>query len=154
MKLELLFLGKTRASYLRAGIEDYHGRLRHHAKVDIVVLKEKKGHGTVAQQKEEEGMRLLARGEKASFLVALDQKGKQVSSEELAQFVNTWEMRGHGTVSFVIGGPFGLSEEVLKRADFILSFSKMTLTHEMARLLLLEQLYRAYSIKAGTGYHK
>ncbi|MEA3548613.1 MAG: 23S rRNA (pseudouridine(1915)-N(3))-methyltransferase RlmH [Thermodesulfobacteriota bacterium] len=154
MKLELLFLGKTRESYLRAGIDDYHSRLRHYAKTNIVVLKEKKGSGTVAQQKKEEGRRLLARGGKASFLVALDQKGKQISSEELAQLVNKWEMRGLGTVCFLIGGPFGLSEEVLKKADFILSFSKMTLTHEMARLLLLEQLYRAYSIKFGTNYHK
>jgi len=90
---------------------------------------------------------------KTDFVV-LDPGGRQLSSEEFAGMVENWEGQGRQVVSFIIGGPDGLSPAVIARADLLLSLSRMTFTHEMARLLLLEQLYRAYSIKAGTKYHK
>ncbi len=154
MKLELISPGKTKSPYLDEGINDYCRRLAHFVKIRIELLKEKKGKKSAEQQKIEEGRQLLDQGAKSSLLVALDLSGKELSSEELAAEVSSWEMNGHGTVSFLIGGPEGLSREVLEKADFRISLSRMTLTHEMARLLLLEQLYRAYSIKAGTKYHK
>jgi len=91
---------------------------------------------------------------KSSFRVALDSRGKQLSSEKFAEFLTDLEQRSVQVTSFVIGGPLGLAEEQTKRADTVLSLSEMTYTHDMVRLILLEQLYRAYTIKAGTKYHK
>lgn len=154
MKFLFLSPGKIKESYLQKGIDDFSKRLQHYVKVEIHTVKEKKGRYSVKQQKDEEGRQLLAKVGKSSFVIALDPNGKQTSSEGLANYLDNWEMRGYGAVCFLIGGPNGLSDRVLERADFCLSLSKMTLTHEMSRLVLLEQLYRAYTIKKGTGYHK
>lgn len=156
VKLEFLFPGKTRESYLAAGIEDFHKRLRHYAQADIKIIKGKKWSNKEpeAKIKEEEGGLLLAGVQQPSLIIALDRAGHQVSSEDLAALLTQWEEQGRRSVSFLIGGPLGLSETVLRQAEMTLALSRMTFTHEMARLLLLEQVYRAYSIKAGTGYHK
>ena len=154
MKLELVSPGKTRAAYLAEGINDYCRRLCHYVEFKIHLLKEKKGKKSARQQILAESRQLLAQTTKSSLLVALDLNGVQLSSEELAARISAWEMKGYGTVSFIIGGPSGLSPEALEKADLKISFSRMTFTHEMARLILLEQLYRAYTIKAGTKYHK
>ena len=154
MKLELVSPGKTKSVYLNEGINDYCRRLGHYVTISIHLLKEKKGKKPTAQQKLAESRQLLDQTAKSSLLVALDLSGIQLSSRELAAKISNWEMNGYGTVSFLIGGPSGLSREALEKADFKISLSKMTFTHEMARLILLEQLYRAYTIKAGTQYHK
>jgi len=88
------------------------------------------------------------------YLVCLDRTGKQMDSTELAAQMERWEMQGQKKITFVIGGPLGLSATILKKADLVLSLSPMTFTHDMTRLLLLEQLYRACTIKAGEKYHK
>lgn len=156
MQLEFLFLGKTKESYLAAGIDDFYKRLSRYAQADIKVIKEKKWSNkeSEAKIKEEEGRLLMAGIQQPSFIVALDQTGRQVSSENFAALVTQWEEQGRRCISFVIGGPLGLSANVLHEADMTVSLSKMTFTHELARLILLEQVYRAYAIKAGTGYHK
>ncbi len=154
MRLELVSPGKTKEDYLRTGIEDFAGRISHYAKIEIKAVKEKKGIADSDRARETEGKLQLESCSKSAFPVVLDPAGRQVSSEQFAELVGDWENQGKQVVSFIIGGPEGLSETVVKRADLVLSLSSMTFTHEMARLLLLEQIYRAYSIKAGTKYHK
>ena len=155
MRLEFLFLGKTKESYLAAGIEDYAGRLKRYLPVEIRIIKEKKANkGEPEKLQIEKESKTLLQNVQGSFLVCLDRTGKQLDSLELAAQLDRWQMQGQKKISFVIGGPLGLSPAILKKADLVLSFSPMTFTHEMARLLLLEQLYRACTIKAGEKYHK
>ena len=156
MRFELLFLGKTKEKYLAAGIEDFRNRLSRYAEVEIKTLKEIKwGSSESAKKiKAEETARLLAGCTQPTMLVALDPGGKQASSEELAELLQLWEEQGHRKITFIIGGPLGLAQSIRQSADLLLSLSAMTFTHEMARLLLLEQLYRASSIRAGSKYHK
>ena len=156
MKIELLFLGKTKENYLAAGIADYIGRVSHYTRLEVREIKESGKNSKLTAKKlmEAEGKLLLQARMKSSLIVALDRSGRGLSSEEFAEKIQAWEGQGTKGLSFVIGGPLGLSPAVLQQADFILSFSRMTFTHEMARLLLVEQIYRAYSINAGSRYHK
>jgi 23S rRNA (pseudouridine1915-N3)-methyltransferase len=159
VKIILPFLGKTKEQYLAAGIDDYAGRLRRYAQLDLPVLKEKKNatkEDTARQQSEEAQILLgsLPQLGGATKVVALAPAGQQLSSEDLADLLCRWEDQGVREIAFLIGGPTGLAPELVQKADYVLSLSRMTFTHEMARLLVLEQLYRAFSIKAGTGYHK
>ncbi|MEN8190220.1 MAG: 23S rRNA (pseudouridine(1915)-N(3))-methyltransferase RlmH [Thermodesulfobacteriota bacterium] len=155
MKLELLFLGKTKAPYLQEGIDDFAGRLRHYCNLALTILKvKKKKGGSGEQEKKEEGRLLLDNVDPGTVKVVLDAGGRSLSSEGLAEQISRWQNQGVKQVSFLIGGPLGLSDEVISRADLLLSLSRMTLTHDMARLILMEQLYRAYTIKAGEKYHK
>jgi len=156
MRIELIFPGKTRKAYLTQGIDDFRKRLKRYAEVELRSTREKRLSGSEPEEKykEAEGAALLAKVSSPSVMVALDRTGRQVSSEELARRLTHWEDHGCRCLSFVIGGPLGLAPAVLDKADMVLSLSEMTFTHEMVRLLLLEQIYRAYTIKAGTGYHK
>jgi 23S rRNA (pseudouridine1915-N3)-methyltransferase len=155
LRFEFLFLGKTKEVYLATGIADYAKRLSRYVATDIKILKEKKtkkGESENVQVEKESGI-LLQRAQ-GSHVVCLDRTGRQIDSLELAAEVHGWEMQGRKKISFIIGGPLGLSPAILAKADLVLSLSAMTLTHEMARLLLLEQLYRACTINAGEKYHK
>ncbi len=155
MNLEILLLGKTKDDYLVRGIEEFSGRLSHYCKLSLRYLKVKKRSGRTAEaEMEEEGYLLLSQVAAGSLVVALDSSGRQLSSEGLSRLIESWEMRGEKGVTFLIGGPLGLSPAVVARADLLLSLSQMTFTHDMVRLFLLEQLYRAYTIKAGEKYHK
>lgn len=155
MRIDLLFLGKTRKNYLAAGIDDFCQRLKRYADVDVRILKDvKPASKPDLKVKQEEGALLLAHLAPKSFLVALDPGGRQLSSEKLAVCLGDWRDCGRNHITIVLGGSLGLSAEVLARADLQLSLSKMTFTHEMARLLIVEQLYRAFNILHGTGYHK
>ena len=155
MRVEILFLGKTKESYLEAGINDYVSRLSHYIKLEIKTVKE----GRINKNEPEKAIiekqsRNLLKHVHGAYLVCLDRTGKQLESMALASQLEKWEMGGPPKISFVIGGPLGLSKEILQKADLVLSLSRMTFTHEMARMLLLEQLYRACTIKAGEKYHK
>lgn len=155
MRLEFLFLGKTHEAYLAAGIDDYRRRLAHYAEVELRTLKEVRPVSKpAALVRQEEGQILLAHLAPKTLVVALDPGGRALDSEELAQQLGDWEEGGRRHLTFLVGGPLGLAPEVLARADYKLSLSPMTFTHEMARLLIIEQLYRAFSIRAGSGYHK
>jgi 23S rRNA (pseudouridine1915-N3)-methyltransferase len=155
LRFEFLFLGKTKEPYLADGIADYAKRLARYVATDIRTLKEKKTPkgepDNVVVEKESETLLQSGQG---SYLVCLDRGGRQMDSLQLAAQVEGWEMQGRKKITFILGGPLGLSAAILTRADLVLSLSAMTLTHEMARLLLLEQLYRACTIKAGEKYHK
>lgn len=155
MRFELLFIGKTKESYLAAGIADYAKRLARYIPTEIKTVKEKKINKSEPENLQiEKASETLRQNIQGSYLVCLDRKGKQLDSLGLAAQLDRWEMQGQKKISFVIGGPLGLSHAILKKADLVISFSTMTFTHEMARLLLLEQLYRACTIKAGEKYHK
>jgi len=155
MKLEILLLGRTKDGYLEEGIKDYLRRLSHYTPCEIVQLKVKKQtFSQDDQQRRYESDLLATRQDPGSYLVALDSTGRQISSEELAALLEGLNQRGIKKAVFSIGGPVGLHREQLDKADLILSLSRLTFTHDMTRLILLEQLYRAYTISAGTGYHK
>lgn len=155
MKIEILLLGKTKSLYLQQGIEDYHKRLRRFAPVELVDIKVKKpSTRSEAEIKSAESRLIDLRVSDQAYRVALDSNGRQRSSEDFSIFLEGLEQRSIQTLSFIIGGPLGLAREQLEKADQVLSLSRMTYTHDMVRLLLLEQLYRAYTIKAGTNYHK
>ncbi len=155
MRFELLFLGKTREAYLAAGIAEYAKRLSHYIPADIKILKEKKAKkGTPDTIQIEKDSDILLQNVQGPCLVCLDRTGRQLDSLKLAAQIESWEMQGQKKITFVIGGPLGLSPVILAKADLVLSLSPMTFPHEMARLLLLEQLYRACTIKAGEKYHK
>ena len=155
MKLELPFLGRTKARYIQEGINDFYTRLSHYVHVEIKEIKTK-NVGTRNKNK------ILASESKllekcitpGSYRVALDCRGQMLSSEQLSEHLADLENRGMKNVIFIIGGPLGLAEEQLERADFVFSLSHLTFPHDMARLFLLEQLYRAYTIKAREQYHK
>jgi 23S rRNA (pseudouridine1915-N3)-methyltransferase len=156
VKIILPLLGKTREQYLGAGIDDFAGRLRRFVQLELPVLKEKKSGAKedAARLQNEEAQILFGSVPQSAKVVALAPLGQQLSSEELADLLCRWEDQGVREIAFLIGGPTGLAPKLVEKADYVLSLSRMTFTHEMARMLVLEQLYRAFSIKAGTGYHK
>jgi len=154
MKFVFPFLGKTTSAYLDSGIKDYARRLERLVPVDIIVLREKVSKSLPDETfKQKEANQLLGHCPDSSFLVALDGGGRMMDSESFAQALTDWQDRGVKNVYFVIGGHLGLHEEVLARADLVLSLSPMTFTHELTRLILLEQVYRACMIKSGRKYH-
>jgi 23S rRNA (pseudouridine1915-N3)-methyltransferase len=150
MKFRFLWVGKTKnKSYLTLQ-EEYLQRLSHFVKCEIVEVRDP-GPG---ETKETEGKRLMAKLNQSSFVCLLDVKGRQISSHELAGELERWQKAAHKEVAFVIGGPDGVSDEVAHRANTVLSLSFLTFTHEMARVVLLEQLYRAFTIIKGYPYQK
>ena len=159
MQIRVIAVGKIKEQFLREGIAEYEKRLRPYAKLQVVELSEEKRpqpaspvNESVAIEKE--GERILAAVAENSFVIALDVKGQSWSSEELAASFGERELSGQNQLAFVIGGDLGLSPAVLARSNLRLSLSKMTFTHPMARLLLLEQVYRAFRILRGEPYHK
>jgi 23S rRNA (pseudouridine1915-N3)-methyltransferase len=154
MRHNLLFLGKTKEAFIAKGIEEYSARLKHYTSFSISTLRETKKGKQSTSLKEDQGALLLGSVPSGSLIVALDSRGIQFTSEALAKKIEEWELRGIKQVSYLIGGPDGLSAQVTESADLLFSMSKMTFTHDMVRLFLTEQLYRAYTIKAGERYHK
>jgi 23S rRNA (pseudouridine1915-N3)-methyltransferase len=155
MKFIIPFLGKTREKYLEQAITDYAGRLRRYVPVELITVREKHAKndpGKVIMAREAE--LLLRHCPPSAFVVALDPAGSEQNSEQLAHTLMQWENRGLQTITFVIGGYLGLDKAVRSRADLTWSLSRLTFTHEMTRFILLEQLYRACSIKSGHNYHK
>ena len=153
MRLRLIWVGKTRNGHLRALAEDYLHRLSRFARCEVSEVRE----GAAADERqclEEEGKRILGALASDTFTVLLDVGGGQWGSEELAAQVEGWQGRSLKEVAFVVGGHLGVSGAVRRRADVRWSLSRLTLTHEMARVLLLEQLYRAYTITRGLPYQK
>lgn len=140
-------MGKTKERFIEEGAAKYLKLIGPYAKVDIVEIKDERGKPVEAKT-EAEGMRVLRQ---AADYVLIDEGGKALTSLGFARLIKSREAKG--TIDFVLGGPFGVSKEVKDRASSAVSLSPMTLTHEMARLVLLEQIYRAMTINAGKGYH-
>ena len=155
MRLEVLLLNKTKESYLQEGIRDYQTRLKRFNPIELVEIKVKKlSTRSDSEIKNFESTLIDKRASEGSYRIVLDSRGQQLSSKKFASFLSDLERKSVQTASFIIGGPLGLADEQLRKADYILSLSSMTYTHDMTRLILLEQIYRAFSIKAGTRYHK
>ena len=159
MKITLVTVGKIKEKYLEAAIAEYSKRLSRYCKLEIVKVADEKTPDNASevvekQIKEKEGERILSHIKDGAYVVALAIDGKQLSSEELADFVEGLGVKGESHIQFVIGGSLGLADSVLKRADYKLSFSRMTFPHQLMRVILLEQIYRSYRIISGAPYHK
>lgn len=159
MKITLLTVGKLKEPYWKDALSEYQKRLSRFADLSLVEVADEKtpdGAGPALEEriKETEGERLLARIPSGAYVITLEIQGKALSSPELAQTLQSLALRGHSHFCFVIGGSLGLSQAVCQRADLALSFSRLTFPHQLMRIILLEQLYRAFKINAGEPYHK
>ena len=158
MRMTVVAVGGLKERYFREGCAEYQKRLVAYGKLEIVEVAEcrlaKEGEAEIARVLADEGARILQKIGPRAFVVALCVEGRELSSEELARKLAEVTTAGQSELVFVIGGSYGLSEEVKRRADLRLSFSKMTFPHQLMRVVLLEQLYRACNIMAGGKYHK
>lgn len=159
MRISIVCIGKIKEKYLKLGIDEFSKRLSKYCKLEIIELDDEKAPEQLSNKemlmiKDIEGKKALSKIKNNSYVIALAIDGKNLSSEDLAKTIDNLGVRGTSHIVFVIGGSLGLSDEVLKRANYKLSFSKMTFPHQLMRLILLEQIYRAYRINNGEPYHK
>jgi 23S rRNA (pseudouridine1915-N3)-methyltransferase len=146
-------VGKDRSGLFAPAVDEYRDRIARYAKFEIVEVPEARRHAGTPRAKEEEGEALLARLRDVERVVILDQRGTEEASEAFARRVGRWLERGQD-VAFVLGGSDGLSDSVRERAEETLALSRMTLPHRLARVVLVEQLYRAMTILRGEPYHR
>lgn len=159
MKITVVCVGKIKEKYLTMAIDEYSKRLSRYCKLEIIELPDEKTPDNASpaeelQIKKKEGERILKNIKDSAYVIALAIEGKMLSSEELADKMQQLGVNGESHLVFVIGGSLGLDSEVLDRADYKLSFSKMTFPHQVMRMILLEQVYRGYRIMSGEPYHK
>jgi 23S rRNA (pseudouridine1915-N3)-methyltransferase len=159
MKITLVTVGKIKEKFYTEAIAEYSKRLSRYCKLEILQVADEKtpdraSEAEERQIKEKEGNRILAQIKDTSYVIVLAIEGKQLSSEELAAKLDQLGVSGRSDLVFVIGGSLGLSEAVMRRADYALSFSRMTFPHQLMRVVLLEQIYRGFRINAGEPYHK
>lgn len=155
MKITILAVGKTSTDYIAKGISYYLDRLKHYINVELQIIPDLKSSKSLTAhvQKTREGELILASLLPGDHLILLDERGKQLSSRDLSVEIERFMNRGLKRVVFVIGGPYGFSKAVYDRANSMLSLSRMTFTHEMIRLIFVEQIYRAMTILRGEPYH-
>lgn len=159
MKITLITVGKIKEKYLKDAISEYSKRLSRYCKLEIIEVADEKTPDNASQIVEDgirdkEGERILKYVKEDAFVVTLEIKGKFLTSEELADKIETLGIQGTSHIIFIIGGSIGLGNEVLKRSNYALSFSKMTFPHQLMRVILLEQIYRSYRIINHEPYHK
>lgn len=159
MNITIATVGKVKDKYMKMGIEEFSKRLKPYAKINIVEVADEKAPETLSEAdmeivKKKEAERLLAKIGENDYVIVLAIEGKMKTSEELAAGLDSLMTYGRSKVSFVIGGSLGLHESIYKRADELLSFSKMTFPHQLMKLILLEQVYRAFKIMKNEPYHK
>ncbi|MFD1954613.1 23S rRNA (pseudouridine(1915)-N(3))-methyltransferase RlmH [Paenibacillus thailandensis] len=159
MQITIISVGKLKEKYLKDGIQEYSKRLSAYCKLNLVELSDEKAPEEMSaaemeQVKRKEGERILAQLKQDQFVIALAIEGQMWTSEKLSNELDKLALHGKSQVVFIIGGSLGLADEVLKRADMLLSFSKMTFPHQLVRLILLEQIYRAFRISRGEPYHR
>ncbi|MFJ7828157.1 23S rRNA (pseudouridine(1915)-N(3))-methyltransferase RlmH [Psychrobacillus sp. NPDC096623] len=159
MNIQIISVGKLKEKYLKMGIEEYTKRLGAYAKIDLVEVSDEKAPENLSEAdmeivKKKEGDRILAKIGTDTYVIALAIEGKMKTSEQLASDIESLMTYGRSKIAFVIGGSLGLHEDVMKRSDEKLSFSKMTLPHQLMKLVLVEQIYRAFRIMKGEPYHK
>ena len=159
MKITILCVGKVKEKFYRDAIDEFAKRLSRYCKLEIVEVSDEKTEEQASENeirlvKEKEGERLLKNIKEDAYVITLCIDGKQLDSEELSEKIEKLGIQGTSHIYFVIGGSLGLSDAVIKRADFKLSFSKMTFPHRLMKVILMEQIYRAYTITEGKTYHK
>lgn len=159
MRITILTVGKIKEKYLRDAIAEYTKRLSKYCRLEMIEVADEKTPDTASQTVEEgirdkEGQRILKYIKDDMYVITLEIQGKMLTSEEMAEKIKHLGIQGKSSIAFVSGGSIGLGKEVLKRADFSLSFSKMTFPHQLMRVILLEQIYRSFRINSGEPYHK
>ncbi|WP_138419110.1 23S rRNA (pseudouridine(1915)-N(3))-methyltransferase RlmH [Aquibacillus sediminis] len=159
MKITVIAVGKLKEKYLKQGIQEYLKRLGAYAKVNVVEVPDEKAPENISEAemeevKRKEGDKILTKIDPDSYVISLEITGEQLTSEKFAEKLDDLTTHGKSKFVFVIGGSLGLSKEVERRSNYALSFSKMTFPHQVMRLVLLEQIYRAFRINRGEPYHK
>ncbi len=159
MKIRIIGVGKLKEKYLKEGTEEYIKRISAYADVEVIEVEDEPipKHPSLAQEvmvKAKEGRRVLDQVKQSDFMILLDVAGTELDSVDLSKYIEKQMIDGHSTIDFVLGGSLGNSEDVLERADYRLSMSRMTMPHQLARLVLLEQIYRSFKIMKGETYHK
>lgn len=159
MGITVISVGKIKEKYLTMAIDEYSKRLSKYCKLSFIQVQDEKTPDNVSETvnnkiKEIEGERILKNIKNSAYVIALAIEGKQLSSEQLASTLDNLAVTGKSDIVFVIGGSLGLSSQVLSRADYLLSFSKMTFPHQLMKVILLEQIYRSYRIIKNEPYHK
>lgn len=159
MNITIIGVGKLKEKYLKEAVSEYSKRLSKYCKLDIIEVSDEKAPENMSQAEEEsvkdkEGQAILKYVKSDTYVIALVIEGKMLTSEAFADFINELGIKGKSNIAFIIGGSLGLSGEVIKRADFKLSFSPMTFPHQLMRMILMEQIYRGYRIIKGEPYHK
>ena len=159
MKIKIVTVGKLKEKYLKDGITEYSKRISRFASVEMIELADEKTPDRASDSENEkilnlEGNRILSKIGDREFVVVLAIEGKTLSSEEFSKQLEQASINGFSTLTFVIGGSLGLSPQVKKRANLSLSFGRVTLPHQLMRLVLVEQIYRAFTIQQGSPYHK
>ncbi|MBQ3558336.1 MAG: 23S rRNA (pseudouridine(1915)-N(3))-methyltransferase RlmH [Agathobacter sp.] len=159
MKISVLCVGKVKEKFYRDAIDEFTKRLSRYCKLEIIEVVDEKTEEQASENeirlvKEKEGERLLKSIKDDAYVITLCIDGKQMDSEELSEKIEKLGISGISHIYFVIGGSLGLADAVIKRADYKLSFSKMTFPHQLMRVILLEQIYRAYRIMNHEPYHK
>ena len=159
MKIKIVTVGKLKEKYLKDGIAEYSKRISRFAAVEMIELADEKTPARASESENEkildlEGNRILSKIGDREFVVVLAIEGKTLSSEEFSKQLEQASINGYSTLTFVIGGSLGLSPQVKNRANLSLSFGRLTLPHQLMRLVLVEQIYRAFTIQQGSPYHK
>lgn len=159
MNIDIISVGKLKEDYLKSGINEFLKRMNTYAKISITEIPDEKAPENMSDAELErvksiEGQKILSKLKDSSYVMALAIEGKQLSSEAYAAQIDKLMTDGYRDITFIIGGSNGLSNEVLSRADYLLSFSKMTFPHQLMRLILMEQIYRAFRIMNNHPYHK
>ncbi len=159
MNIKVIAVGKVKEKYLADGMNEYLKRLSPYARIEIKEVSDEKTPDNPSETelkmiKDKEGEKISRYLKEGTYLIALDMKGKNLSSEELAGMIQNLGVQGKSDITFLIGGSVGLADHLLKQAGFCLSFGRMTFPHQLMRLILLEQIYRSFKIILGHPYHK
>ncbi|MEE9441879.1 MAG: 23S rRNA (pseudouridine(1915)-N(3))-methyltransferase RlmH [candidate division Zixibacteria bacterium] len=155
LKIHIITVGRDKDSWVNDAIDHYSKLIKKYARLEFSIIAEDKYNSStdILKAKIREGERIISRL-KNGFIIVLDLKGQVLNTMELAEKISQWQNQSISTLEFIIGGPFGLSDDILRKADYILNMSSLTMSHQIIRLVLLEQLYRVLNINAGGSYHK
>lgn len=159
MQIQIISVGKLKEKYLKGAVSEYVKRLSRFCKTDIIEVAEEKVPESLSAAEEEqvrrkEAERIKNSLSKNTFTVVLDLKGEQPDSLKFSKLISTWMLQGKSSISFIIGGSIGLDRQLVKEADYSLCLSNMTFPHQLARVILLEQIYRCFKIMNNETYHK
>lgn len=159
MNINIIAVGKIKEKYIQEGIKEFSKRLSRYCNLKIIEVDDEKAPENLSEKemevvKQKEGQKILSKIPQNSFIISLEIQGREISSEDLSKKMEDVMVSGINDITFIIGGSLGLSDEVRGRSDFKLSFSKMTFPHQLMRLILLEQVYRAWRIMKNEPYHK
>lgn len=159
MKIKMITVGKLKEKYLKDGVAEYQKRLGRFCKLEMIELPDEKTPDKASEAEnqvimDKEASRILGKIAEREFVIALAIEGQQFPSEKFSQILEKTTVKGYSDITFIIGGSLGLSLEVKKRANLLMSFGKLTLPHQLMKLVLIEQIYRAFMIRQGSPYHK